>query len=108
MRVQMLAPAVLLILSTTPAMVLSQIGGAPETFTAEILALGAKGGAASATLEINVLRYTPDADRVAVETALKSGSYPAFLPPFDRPRRWARSSSRMKSGRFDGRASGRP
>jgi hypothetical protein len=79
MRVQMLAPAVLLILSTTPAMVLSQMGGAPETFTAEILALGAKGGAGSATLEINVLRYTPDADRVAVETALKSGGYPAFL-----------------------------
>ena len=79
MRVQMLAPAFLLIVSTTPAIVLSQIGGAPETFTADLLAIGGKGGAGSATLVINVQRYTPEPDRIAVETALKSGGYPAFL-----------------------------
>jgi hypothetical protein len=79
MRVQMLAPAVLLIFSTTPAMVLSQSRGAPETFTANLLALGGKGGAGSATIQINVQRYTPEADLTAVETALKSGGYPAFL-----------------------------
>ncbi len=79
MRVRMFAPALLLIVSTTPAMVLSQIGGAPETFTADLLALGAKGGAGSATLVINVQRYTPEADRAAVETALKSGNYSSFL-----------------------------
>ena len=79
MRVQMLAPALLLIVSTTPVMFLSQLAGAPETFTADLLAIGGKGGAASADLVINVQRYTPEGDRAAVETALKSGGYPAFL-----------------------------
>jgi hypothetical protein len=79
MRVHMLAPAALLIVATMPAMVLSQRKGAPETFTANLLALGGKGGAGSATLMINVQRYTPDSDRTAVEEALKSGGYPAFL-----------------------------
>ena len=63
MRVQMLAPAFLLIVSTTTAMPLSQLAGAPETFTADLLAIGGKGGAASADLVINVQRYTPEADR---------------------------------------------
>ena len=62
MRVQMLAPAVLLIVSITPVMLLSQLAGAPETFTADLLAIGGKGGAASADLVINVQRYTPEAD----------------------------------------------
>jgi hypothetical protein len=80
MRIQMLAAAVLLICSSTPALVLSQQGfGAPETFSADLLALGATGGAGSATIQINVQRYTPEADRTAVEAALKSGAYPAFL-----------------------------
>jgi hypothetical protein len=61
--------------------VLAQPGrsvGAPETFTAKANVVG-PGGAAAATLQIIVKRYTPDPDRTAVEGALKSGGYPAFL-----------------------------
>ena len=53
--------------------------GAPESFSANIQTSGAQGGAAAATIEINIQRYTPDADRTAVEGALKSGGYAAFL-----------------------------
>src|SRR5215203_1947546 len=53
--------------------------GAPETFTANIEALGGQGGAAAATIEVDIKRYTPEAERTAVEAALKSGGYPAFL-----------------------------
>jgi hypothetical protein len=53
--------------------------GAPETFTANIQAQGEQGGAAAATIEIDIRRYTPEADRTAVEGALKTGGYPAFL-----------------------------
>jgi hypothetical protein len=52
---------------------------APETFTANIQAYGATGGAAAATIDIDIRRYTPEADRSAVEEALKTGGYPAFL-----------------------------
>jgi len=54
--------------------------GAPETFTANVQASGAQGGAAAASIAIDIQRYTPEADRTAVETALKTGGYPAFLP----------------------------
>src|SRR5215211_136790 len=37
------------------------------------------GAPAAAIIQINVIRYTPDADRTAVEGALKTGGYPAFL-----------------------------
>jgi hypothetical protein len=53
--------------------------GAPETFTANIHVAGASGGAGAATIEIDIRRYTPEADRAAVEAALASGGYPAFL-----------------------------
>ena len=53
--------------------------GAPETFTANLSAKGASGGAAAATIQIDIQRYTPEADRQAVEAALKTGGYPAFL-----------------------------
>jgi len=53
--------------------------GAPETFTANINVTGAEGGAAAATIQIDVRRYTPEADRTAVEGALKTGGYPGFL-----------------------------
>jgi hypothetical protein len=51
---------------------------APETFTANAQVKGPN-GAAAATIQIHVQRYTPDFDRKSVETALKSGGYPAFL-----------------------------
>jgi hypothetical protein len=53
--------------------------GAPETFTANMHATGAAGGAAAATITIDVSRYTPDAERTAVETALKTGGYAGFV-----------------------------
>ena len=53
--------------------------GAPETFTANLEALGGQGGAAAATIEVDIKRYTPEAERTAVEAALKQGGYPAFL-----------------------------
>ena len=76
-RTLLIAPALLLL--ALPAVEARQSAGAPETFTANIQALGAKGGAAAATIEIDIRRYTPEADRTAVEDALKQGGYPAFL-----------------------------
>jgi hypothetical protein len=75
----MLAPAVLLMVATTPAVLRAQGHTAPESFTANAHATGEKSGAATAVIRVEVQRYTPDADRTAVETALKSGGYPAFL-----------------------------
>ena len=66
----------------TVSLVSGQAGqqtGAPETFTANVQATGAQGGAAAATIQVDIRRYTPEADRAAVETALKTGGYPAFL-----------------------------
>lgn len=57
----------------------AQQTGAPETFTANIHTTGATGGAAAATIEIEIRRYTPEADRAAVESALETGGYPAFV-----------------------------
>jgi hypothetical protein len=79
MRAQTLIPAVLLVLAATPTMVVSQNKGAPEIFTANLHVTGAEAGAAAAAIQIQVQRYTPDADRTAVEAALKSGGYPAFV-----------------------------
>jgi hypothetical protein len=53
--------------------------GAPETFSANATAVKSGSAAASATIQIHIERYTPDFDRTAVETALKTGGYPAFL-----------------------------
>ncbi|HSC27736.1 MAG TPA: hypothetical protein VLD67_10710 [Vicinamibacterales bacterium] len=52
--------------------------GAPETFTANANVKG-PAGVAAATIQIVIDRYTPDAERTAVEAALKQGGYPAFL-----------------------------
>jgi hypothetical protein len=79
MRVQPFVPTMLLVLAATPGLVLSQSKRTPETFTANLHVTGATGGAGAATIQIQIQRYTPDADRAAVETALKSGGYPAFL-----------------------------
>lgn len=53
--------------------------GAPETFSANATVVKSGAAAASATIQIHIERYTPDADRTAVETALKTGGYPGFL-----------------------------
>ena len=52
--------------------------GAPEVFNANAQAKTAN-GAAAATLQIHVDRYSPEADRTAVENALKHGGYANFL-----------------------------
>jgi hypothetical protein len=36
-------------------------------------------GAAAATIQVMIQRYTPDAERAALEGALETGGYPAFL-----------------------------
>lgn len=53
-------------------------GSAPETFSATAQVKTAT-GPVSGPIQIHVRRYTPDFDRTTVETALKSGGYPAFL-----------------------------
>lgn len=107
MRVRTIATvAALTMLALAPTAAQKQYG-APETFTANIEAKGATGGAAAATIEIDITRYTPDADRTAVETALKTGGYASFLTALRKapevgavkfgekkwPIRWARERS---------------
>jgi hypothetical protein len=69
---------VLVMLSFGSGVAAQQIG-APETFVANLQAVGGQGGAAAATIQIDISRYTPEADRTAVEGALKQGGYPAFV-----------------------------
>ena|SRR5215217_1502821 len=69
---------VLLIVSLASGQAGQQVG-APETFTANLDAKGAQGGAAAATIEVEIQRYTPEAERTAVQAALEQGGYPAFL-----------------------------
>lgn len=52
--------------------------GAPETFKAQAHVRGAP-GVAAATIEVVIQRYTPDAERTAMERALETGGFPAFL-----------------------------
>ena len=78
MRARTLALPALLALAIMSASASQQVG-APETFVANINVTGATGGAGAATIEIDVRRYTPDAEREAVVGALKQGGYPAFL-----------------------------
>jgi hypothetical protein len=79
MRVRTIAVvAALTMLALAPIAAQKQYG-APEGFTANIEAKGAVGGAAVATIQIDITRYTPEADRTAVENALKTGGYPEFL-----------------------------
>jgi hypothetical protein len=86
--------------------------GAPEVFNANAQVKG-KTGAGAATLQIHIDRYTPDADRTAVETALKQGGYANFLnalrkaPEVGRvqvgerqfPIRWSRQTTNKDGGR---------
>jgi hypothetical protein len=53
--------------------------GAPETFSAYAHVEGAP-GAAAAIIQVVIQRYTPAAERTALEDALESGGYPAFVP----------------------------
>ena len=79
MRIRTLALPVMWMLAVVASSAFQKNIGAPETFTANLHTVGATGGAGAATIEIDIRRYTPDADRTAVEGALKSGGYAAFL-----------------------------
>jgi hypothetical protein len=52
--------------------------GAPETFRANAQVKGPL-GVAAAYIQVVIQRYTPDAERAALEGALETGGYPAFL-----------------------------
>jgi hypothetical protein len=79
MRVRRVVLPAVLALAIMPALLLAQKTKGPEIFTANLNVASASGGAAAGTIQIEIQRYTPDADRVAVEEALKTGGYPAFL-----------------------------
>jgi hypothetical protein len=75
-RVPCLILTALVVTAAAPGAQLAR--GAPETFSANAHVKG-PAGAAAATIQIHIERYTPDFDRNAVESALKHGGYPAFL-----------------------------
>jgi hypothetical protein len=52
--------------------------GAPETFSAYAQVKAAP-GAAAAMIQVVIQRYTPAAERTALENALETGGYPAFV-----------------------------
>ena len=78
MRARILALPVLVVLSIVSGWAFQRVG-APETFVANLNVTGGSGGAGAATIEIDVQRYTPAAERDAVVGALKQGGYPGFL-----------------------------
>lgn len=78
MRVQALVPSLPLMFVLLGSL-FAQDHGAPETFRANAHVLGATGGAAAATIEVHIKRYTPDAERTAVENALKTGGFQGFV-----------------------------
>jgi hypothetical protein len=53
-------------------------GGAPEAFSASTQIKTAS-GPISATIQVRIRRYTPDADRAALEDALQHGGYASFV-----------------------------
>jgi hypothetical protein len=76
-RVALLVLTSILLFVSSPGAVQSS-RTAPETFIANAQAK-AGGGVGAAIIEIHIERYTPDADRTSVETALKTGGYPGFV-----------------------------
>ena len=83
--------------------------GAPETFSANANVAKPGTGAIAATIQVHIERYTPDADRTAVQSALEQG-YPVFLTALRKapevgyvqlgeqktPIRWARQTATPK------------
>ena len=101
-----------LVVATTVMAGQTRSVGAPEVFNVNAQVKGAA-GAAAATLQVHIDRYTPDADRTAVEDALKHGGYANFLnalrkaPEVGRVQsgerqftiRWARQTNTKDGGR---------
>ena len=57
--------------------------GAPETFNATAQVRGTL-GVAAVSIQVVLQRYTPEAERTALEGALETGGYPAFLTALGR------------------------
>ena len=101
-----------LVVATTVMAGQTRSVGAPEVFNVNAQVKGAA-GAAAATLQVHIDRYTPDGDRTAVEDALKHGGYANFLnalrkaPEVGRVQsgerqftiRWARQTNTKDGGR---------
>ena len=113
MRSRTLVVPALLLLAFATVEAWQKAHGAPETFSANLQVTSKQGGAAAAYLTVDVQRYTPEADRKAVEDALKTGGYPAFVTALRKaPQvgsvavgdrkwaiRWARERDNGKGGR---------
>ena len=101
-----------LVVATTVMAGQTKSVGAPEVFNVNAQVKGVA-GAAAATLQVHIDRYTPDGDRTAVEDALKHGGYANFLnalrkaPEVGRVQsgerqftiRWARQTNTKDGGR---------
>ena len=84
--------------------------GAPETFNANAQVAKPGAGALAAAITVHIERYTPDFDREAVATALKTGGYGKFVSALRKapevgyvqvgdqkvPIRWARETKTAK------------
>lgn len=79
MRGRIFVAAALLLFVTPAGKFLAQSRGAPETFSANAHVLGGAAGAGAAVVQVHIRRYTPEADRKAVETALQTGGFASFV-----------------------------
>jgi hypothetical protein len=77
-RVAAIVLAAVCLTAAPPAAQYRRIVGAPETFNATAQVRGPL-GVAAVNIRVIVQRYTPQGERTAVEGALESGGYPAFL-----------------------------
>jgi hypothetical protein len=65
-------------LTVAPAVAQRPSAGAPETFSSQAHVRGAP-GAAAAVIRVVIERYTPAAERAALEHALETGGYSVFV-----------------------------
>lgn len=78
MRIAALVVSTIYLTAAPPVTQYRTTLGAPETFWVSAHVIAAP-GAAAARIEVVIERYTPDAERRAIESALETGGYPAFL-----------------------------
>jgi hypothetical protein len=78
MRVAFLVLSFLCLTVALPVAQYRAGAGAPETFNTQAQVKGAP-GAAAAVIRIVIHRYTPAAERAALEHALETGGFPVFV-----------------------------
>ena len=78
MRVASIVLSAVCLTAAPPVMQNRGTVGAPETFSANAQ-VKVSPGVAVATIQVVIQRYTPDAERAALEGALETGGYSAFL-----------------------------